>query len=95
MQGVPGRDLPWSLAVEIAGSCLANRGVVCRSCGEACDEGAIRFRLRVGSAAEPQVEQAACTGCGYCVSVCPVQALRVTRFLGEADQVPRAEMHRV
>jgi ferredoxin-type protein NapF len=28
--------------------CLAEAGIVCRSCGEACPDSAIRFRPRVG-----------------------------------------------
>lgn len=85
----PRRDPPWHLVVEIGDSCLANKGVVCRSCGEACDEGAIRFRLRVGGAAEPRLDTAACTGCGYCISVCPVNALRINRHPRAAERTVR------
>jgi ferredoxin-type protein NapF len=79
LTGNPEYDRPWDSVVEIDGRCLAGKGVVCRSCGEACDASAIRFRLRVGGAAEPQVDAAICTGCGYCIGVCPVQALRITK----------------
>ena len=68
-------DRPFALRVQIAGGCLAHRGVVCRACGEACDTSAIRFRLRVGGAAEPVIDPPACTGCGSCIGRCPVQAL--------------------
>ena len=66
---------PFPLWVQIGGGCLAYQGVVCRACGEACDTGAIRFRLRVGGAAEPRIDPPACTGCGGCVSRCPAQAV--------------------
>lgn len=75
--GDPRNEPPWRLVARIGPGCLANRGVVCRSCGEACDEGAIRFRLRVGTAAEPRLNSGICTGCGYCVSVCPAQAVKI------------------
>ena len=44
----PRRDRPWMLVAQIGNECLANRNVVCRSCGESCDARAIRFRLRAG-----------------------------------------------
>jgi ferredoxin-type protein NapF len=77
LKGDPERDPPWALTVHIGDGCLAFRGVVCRSCGEACDEEAIGFRLRVGGAAEPQLNADSCTGCGCCVMPCPVQAVRI------------------
>ena len=77
LRGDPQDDAPWTLAVRIGSECLAFRGVICRSCGEACDEGAIRFFLRVGGAAEPTLRADNCTGCGYCVKVCPVQTLEI------------------
>jgi len=73
----PEEGAPWDLAAEIGAACIAHYGVVCRSCGEACGEGAIRFRLRVGGAAEPMLDRDLCTGCGWCVGVCPVRAVRV------------------
>jgi len=73
----PERDCPWMLTAHIGDECLAFRGVICRSCGEACDEGAIRFRPRVGSAAVPTLVTDGCTGCGYCVRVCPAQAVKI------------------
>jgi ferredoxin-type protein NapF len=82
LKGDPAQDRPWDLIAEIADGCLALRGVVCRSCGEACAEAAIRFRLRVGGAAEPLLDRDACTGCGSCVGVCPVQA--VAMIAGES-----------
>jgi ferredoxin-type protein NapF len=78
LRGDPMTDAPWDLVAEIGDTCIARHGVVCRSCGEACGEGAIRFRLRVGGAAEPLLDRGICTGCGWCVGVCPVQAVRVT-----------------
>lgn len=67
----------WSHWAEISNKCLSVRGVVCRSCGEACEESAIRFQLEVGGIARPLLDAGVCTGCGECYAVCPVQAVRM------------------
>jgi ferredoxin-type protein NapF len=56
------------------------RGVVCRSCGEVCDEGAIRFPLQRGGTAQPTLDPDTCNGCGGCIAVCPVDAIRVSHL---------------
>ena len=84
-------DRPWAVVARIGSGCLAYRGVVCRSCGEACDEGAIRYRLRVGGAAEPTLIPDSCTGCGYCVMVCPVQALKTEASAGPQAAIAEQE----
>lgn len=65
--------------IQIAGSCIAFGNAVCRSCGDACEAGAIRFRPRLGGAAVPEVDAAKCTACGACVAPCPVAAITLTR----------------
>ena len=66
---------PWSFAIRIGDDCLPRQGVDCRVCGEACEIGAIRFRLRAGGAALPEVDSEACTACGACIAPCPVTAI--------------------
>lgn len=66
---------PWQIKAVVMPECLTRRGVVCRSCGEQCETGAIRFRFVKGGVAQPQVEPALCTGCGACFAVCPAQAI--------------------
>jgi ferredoxin-type protein NapF len=56
---------------------MAAQGVVCRTCGDVCDARAIHFQLRVGGAALPLLDETACTGCGECIAVCPVQAVEI------------------
>jgi ferredoxin-type protein NapF len=69
----------WSLQARIGEACLAQRGVECRICGEACGASAIRFRPRVGGVALPQFDETACTGCGACIAPCPSQAIAMAQ----------------
>ncbi len=71
------QQMPWRLAVAIGASCLSLNGTVCRSCGEVCEDRAIRFKLEVGGIARPLLDAAECNGCGQCVSVCPVGSIRI------------------
>jgi len=59
----------------IGGDCLAEAGIFCRSCGDACGEAAIRFYPRIGLPPQAIVNEAACTGCGECVGACPGAAI--------------------
>lgn len=61
--------------VRIDERCLNRRGVECRICGDACDARALRFVPARGGIARLQVDTTACTGCGDCVAVCPVDAI--------------------
>ena len=71
-----GRDAaPWSVKARVGADCLSARGVTCRVCAEWCDARAIRIRLEVGGRAYPEIGDAACTGCGGCVAVCPANAI--------------------
>ena len=72
-----GDEPPWKIRPQIAGNCVANKDVVCRSCGDACLRAAIRFRPRLGGAALPEVDGEKCTGCGACVAPCPVGAIKL------------------
>ena len=38
---------------------------------------AILFRPALGGYALPEVDAAACTGCGLCIGVCPVKAIEM------------------
>jgi len=68
---------PWTLKATIAAGCISARGVVCRLCEERCEPRAIRFRLRPGGRAVPQIDNAACSGCGACYGVCPAGAIEM------------------
>jgi len=60
---------------SFAASCLARNGVLCRTCGDVCPEGAIRFPPLLGRIALPSLDLERCTRCGDCVTACPVAAL--------------------
>jgi ferredoxin-type protein NapF len=81
---------PWALVPRIAESCLAARGVVCRSCGDRCEVRAIRFRLARGGVSRPELLPDQCTGCGACVGVCPAGAITMADGVdrGAAAAVP-------
>ncbi len=68
---------PWLISVEIKEDCLAMNGIVCRSCGERCDESAIGFQLQTGGRLKPSVNPELCSGCGECFSVCPSHSINI------------------
>lgn len=70
---------PWRLQLLIGEDCLPKQQVVCRTCAEMCDAGAIRFSPRLGGVSEPVVDADRCTGCGDCLAPCPTQALQLRR----------------
>ena len=69
---------PWNLKATILDNCLSLNGVVCRSCGEACEERAITFKLELGGVARPLLDLALCTGCGECHAVCPIKSVLIS-----------------
>ncbi len=68
---VPAPSLAWRHRATINTSCLSLNAIVCRSCGDACDTDAIRFKLQTGGRAIPLLDQELCNGCGECLAVCP------------------------
>lgn len=72
-------DTPWPWRASISGGCLSMNGIDCRTCQDQCEQQAIRFRLRVGGAAVPQLDETVCIGCGACVAACPAGAITLAR----------------
>lgn len=66
---------PWR--VQVSAACLAQRGVECRVCGDACGTRALRFVPARGGIAQMRIDLDACTGCGACRPVCPVRAIEM------------------
>lgn len=70
---------PWHIKANIdLTNCLSMNATICRSCGESCDDKAIKFELKLGGIAEPILDIEQCTGCGACFAVCPVQVITLT-----------------
>lgn len=65
---------PWWTRAVIDEACLPRHGVVCSSCRDACPERAIGFPMTT-SVPAPSIDAARCSGCGACVSACPVDAI--------------------
>ncbi|MGE5384858.1 MAG: ferredoxin-type protein NapF [Betaproteobacteria bacterium] len=76
---VRGAGRPWNLTAVIDDACLARRAVVCRTCGEQCDAGAIRFSPVLGGVARPEIDIERCTGCSDCLAGCPTHAIAIAR----------------
>ena len=51
--------------------CVAHQGVICNSCKEPCIDDAILFNGMFN----PVIDESRCTGCGFCISRCPTQAI--------------------
>ena len=73
------RDPPWQAVAVVGEGCFEPMGIACRACEDACEARALRARPRLGGTADMTVDAEACTGCGACVPVCPVDAIAVRR----------------
>jgi ferredoxin len=63
-----------STLATISAACLANAGVFCQACCDACPEHAIRFELGSGPP-QPVVDEERCTAC---VPMCPAAAIALS-----------------
>jgi ferredoxin-type protein NapF len=73
---------PWHGAAKISTACLTLSGVVCQSCGDFCDQSAIRFSPNSNAIATPAILEDRCTGCGYCLASCPADAISIDFVIG-------------
>ena len=73
---------PWQIKASIdLTNCLSMNATICRSCGESCEDQAIKFDLKLGGVAEPKLNIEQCTGCGACFSVCPVKVITLASIV--------------
>ncbi len=61
--------------LTITSDCLAQAGISCMSCRDACPENAISMMPRIGGPFLPRLAADACTGCGACAMTCPSDAI--------------------
>lgn len=54
-------------------SCLAWNKTICRSCADVCNDRAIEFT----GLFNPEINADKCTGCGFCIGVCPAYTITV------------------
>lgn len=90
----PRDGAPWPHRLAIDERCLTHQGVICQSCRDACEPGAIRFPPIRGGAARPVLDAQRCTACGACTSVCPAGAIRWTRPHSTGPHRPAVEAAR-
>jgi len=69
--------LAWMIKAHVGDACLAAQQVICTTCAEQCEAGAIHFIPLAGAVSQPQINTHACTGCGACIAPCPTQAIEV------------------
>ena len=75
---VRGAGIPaWRYKAVVGPTCLPNKGVECRVCGDFCDVRAIRFTPRLDSSPLPAIDEDLCTGCGACLAPCPTAAIHI------------------
>ncbi len=61
-----------SVEIDIL-KCMAWHGTICSSCKDPCLEDAIKFLALF----RPEIEPERCTACGWCIPVCPVDAIKI------------------
>ncbi len=78
---------PLNLYAEIADSCFAERGVICRACGDTCETNSIRFTQVVGGITHVTIDFDSCSGCGECVSICPADSISMQHRTAQENPV--------
>ncbi len=57
-------------------NCLARQSVECHRCQDSCEPMAITFRPTLSGIYQPQLDSQACNGCGACVYLPPLSAIK-------------------
>ena len=87
--------IPWQQSAVIGDTCLSKHGTWCMSCREHCEYDAIMARPVPGGKIDMKVDPLTCTGCGTCVSKCPVSVIKLeTRRHSKTNECNLAGMSR-
>ncbi|EBJ2597201.1 ferredoxin-type protein NapF [Salmonella enterica] len=73
---LPRHTRAWDLIFTLTENCLARQSVECHRCQDSCEPMAITFRPTLSGIYQPQLDSQACNGCGACVAICPVSAIK-------------------
>ncbi|MDV2056745.1 ferredoxin-type protein NapF [Salmonella enterica] len=73
---LPRHTRAWDLIFTLTENCLARQSVECHRCQDSCEPMAITFRPTLSGIYQPQLDPQACNGCGACVAICPVSAIK-------------------
>ena len=72
------RNIDAKIEIDVL-KCVAWHQVMCSSCKDPCPEDAIMFL----GLFRPEIDPARCTACGWCLPVCPADAILVSQKKGE------------
>jgi len=70
-----GSSSPWRIKAQVKENCLTHQGIICVTCQEQCEPGAIKMKHQLGMVAIPQINLTLCSGCGACFQPCPANAI--------------------
>lgn len=76
-KGVLSKEKPAKIFMNIfvnPQKCIAWNGVMCFSCKDPCIDNAIKFE----GLFNPKIDLSLCSGCGFCINVCPSAAIEFT-----------------
>jgi len=69
------KDIKVKITIDML-KCLSWDKTMCFSCKESCLDDAINFL----GLFRPEIDIDKCTNCGFCISVCPTQAIKVKQW---------------
>lgn len=62
--------------------CMAWQNVICSSCRDVCYDNAIKFLGML----RPEINYDNCTSCGFCLGVCPSNAITATALIQQKEE---------
>ena len=69
--------IPWLHYARINENCLSFNKIACARCAEECESQSIKLDYSPDGVCRPEVNSNSCSGCGACISICPVSAITI------------------